>query len=141
MPKVDFSKIEDQPESGFVILPEGLYPVKLIAIDTDKTTRDGSEMWALTFVITGGPFEGRYIYDLMPFSERALPRVKLICSRLGVDVTKDGPIDVERGHILNTTCEVQVAHEEYEGKTRAKIPYDGYKEVSKPASGNERMPF
>ena len=82
----------------------------------------------------------------MVFSQKALPRVKLICSRLGVDVA--GEIDLKPEHLIEKTCLVTVTIEEYEGdegkvKKRNSVPFSGYELASGADEDDdeENMPF
>ncbi|MDI6794806.1 MAG: DUF669 domain-containing protein [bacterium] len=82
MPKVDFSTIDDVQD--FSPIPDGQYLSRLSEIE-ETTTQYGDELWKLRFEVIEGEYAGRYIFDNMVFSKAALKRVKLICSRLGID--------------------------------------------------------
>ena len=81
----------------------------------------------------------------MFFSQAALKRVKLICARLGLDVS--GEIDLTPSLITGRTCYVTVGIEEYEDhqgnlKKRNVVPFAGYERAdadntSAPATGGE----
>ena len=88
-----------------------------------------------------------------------LKRVKLICSRLGLDVS--GELDLAPSSIKGRTCNVTVEVEEYkdsEGKTKKRnvVPFAGYEKADESAadpyaengegsgsedSGEESLPF
>ncbi len=143
MPKVDFTKIGDIAE--YAPLPEGEYPCRLTQVEQTQT-RNGDDLWRLRFVVTAGEFTGRYIFDNLVFSPKALPRVKLLCNRLGVDV--NGEVDLRPDHLLQRQCLVTVAIEEYadeEGATkkRNRVPFAGYEAVAAETEddGDEHLPF
>ena len=137
MPKIDFNHVDDVQD--FSPLPDGQYLCRLAEVE-EAATQYGDEMWKLRFVVESGPHRGRYIFDNMVFSDAALKRVKLICSRLGLDVS--GELDVTPALIKGRTCYITVESEEYEDqegntKWRNVVPFAGYEragDASKSAS-------
>ena len=126
MPKIDFSKIDDVQD--FQPLPDSDYLCRLSEIEEASTTQ-GDEMWKLRFEVIEGEHKGRYLFDNLVFSEAAMKRAKLICSRLGLDVS--GELDLTPGMIEGRTCYVTTEVEEYEDnegriKRRNVVPFAGY---------------
>lgn len=126
MPKIDFSQIDDVQD--FSPLPEGDYLCRLAEIE-ESTTQNDDELWKLKFEVIEGEYAGRYVFDNMVFSEAALKRAKLICSRLGLSVS--GEIDLAPGMIEGRTCYLTVEIDEYEDsegriKKRNVVPFAGY---------------
>ena len=126
MPKVDFSTVDDVED--FSPLPEGKYLCRLTGIE-EASTQYGDELWKLRFEVIEGEHAGRYIFDNMVFSQAALKRVKLICSRLGLDVS--GEIDLTPALLEGRTVWVEAQTEEYEDKEGRKkkrnvVPFAGY---------------
>lgn len=126
MPKVNFPEVPDA--QNFSPLPEGKYLCKLIEID-ESTTRNDDEMWKLHFKVIKGEYKGRILFDNLVFSEAALKRAKLICSKLGLDTSQE--IDVTPDLLLNRKCYLLVGIKDYEndkGETRKGnvIPFAGY---------------
>ena len=151
MPTLDFSKIEDVQD--FSPLPDGKYLCQLSEIE-ETTTQHDDEMWKLRFEVIEGKFIGRLIFDNLVFSEAALKRAKLICSRLGLDVS--GELDLTPKLIEGRKCYVSVVTEEYEddeGNTKKRniVPFAGYERISdagspdsspkKDDSNEEHLPF
>ena len=144
MPKIDFSKIEEVDD--FSPLPDGEYHCKLAKIE-EATTVNSDEMWKLRFKVIEGEYAGKLIFDNMVFSPAALKRVKLICSRLGLDVSSE--VDLTPEMILNKTCILTVTTEEYEDsegrkKKRNVVPFAGYARTEggdKSFEPQEDMPF
>ena len=138
MPKVDFSKVDDVQD--FRPLPDGKYFCRLSEIE-EAATQYGDEMWKIRFEVIQGEYTGRFIFDNLVFSEAALKRVKLICSRLGVDVSKE--MDITPDLLQNRKCYVSVVTEEYEDaegkiKKRNVVPFAGYaKADTEPSSGQD----
>ena len=67
-------------------IPEGKYVCKMAEIE-EASTKNGDEMWKLRLEVVEGAHAGRYLFDNLVFSAAAMKRVKLICSRLGIDVS------------------------------------------------------
>lgn len=142
MPYVEFGEIEEG--QSFKPLPRGKYLCQLVDI-AEKTTRTGAEMWNMKFEVASGDYLGRFIFDNLVFSDAAKPRVKLICSRLGLDTTKG--IDLTPNTILNKVALLTVEVEEYIDNTgqrrmRNSVPYEGYELAEQPPQqvehGSER---
>jgi hypothetical protein len=126
MPKLDFNGVDEVDD--FSPLPDGSYLCRLAEVEEDST-RNGDEMWKLRFAVEDGPHAGRYIFDNMPFTAAAMKRVKLICSRLGLDT--GGEIDLTPELIKGRTCVRTVHTEEYtddQGQTKRRnvVPFAGY---------------
>ncbi len=137
-PVVDFPSTPDADE--FSPIPEGQYLCKVIESKKLDNTAKGFEQWQLTFEVVDAKSEycGKRFWDRLFFSEGGMPRVKLICSRLGIDVTKK--IDLEPEMLLEKFVNIEVIIDEYEyegedGKKkgkRNKVPFAGYEEVEQP---------
>jgi hypothetical protein len=130
MPKVDFTHIDDVQD--FTPIPPGRYLCKLVEIE-EATTQYGDEMWKMRFQVVEGKHNGRFVFDNLVFSEAALKRVKLICSRLGLNV--GGELDLTPEMLKNRTCYLTVQTEEYEDdegnqKPRNVVPFAGYDSAS-----------
>lgn len=130
MPKVDFSHVEDVQD--YTPIPPGKYLCKLIDVEEARTQYD-DEMWKLRFQVIEGPHAGRSLFDNLVFSAAALKRVKLICSRLGLDVT--GELNLTPDMIKGRSCYLTTQVEEYvdaedRKKMRNVIGFAGYEKVS-----------
>lgn len=149
MPKVDFSKVDDVQD--FSPLPDGKYLCQVSEIE-EATTQYDDEMWKLKFEVVEGEHKGRFIFDNLVFSEAALKRAKLICSRLGLDVS--GEVELTPSMLKGRRCYLSVLTEEYEdseGKTKKRnvVPFAGYEKVkgnteasqSSDDDSEENMPF
>jgi hypothetical protein len=126
MVHVNFADINDVQD--FEPLPDGDYQCRLADV-IEATTKNGHPMWKLKFVVIDGEYAGRYIFDNAVFSEAALPRVKLICGCLGLDVTE--AVDLSPEDLLDRRCTVTVYSDEYEdfeGYTKSvnRVPFNGY---------------
>jgi len=151
MPKIDFGHVDDVQD--FSPMPAGKYLCQLSGIE-EASTQHGDEMWKLRFEVTKGPYAGRLIFDNLVFSEAALKRAKLICSRLGLDVSKELDLTPEliKGRVAMLTVGVE-PYEDAEGRTKQRnvVPFAGYERASEsdapPADtggeddGEEHLPF
>ena len=126
MPKIDFSQVSDA--EGYTPLPDGEYPCQLTDIELDRT-RSGDEMWKLRWKVATGEHTGRLLFDNLVFSEKAMSRVKLVCSVLGIDTSAE--VDLEPVMLLDKEAMISTFQQEYtdqQGQTKMvnKIPFDGY---------------
>lgn len=131
MPTVNFAGVEEAQD--FSPLPEGPYLCALKAIDDTKETQAGDEMWELKFVVVEGDFAGRSIYDRISFGKKALSRVKLLCSRMGLDVSGDLNVtpDLLKGKQVWVTVEIEdYTDSKGQDRKRNSVPFAGFMEAS-----------
>lgn len=130
MPKVQWDNVEDT--QTFAPLPEGAYVVEVAEVYPDKTTKNGDEMWRIEFEILEGQYRGRKLFDNMVFSQKAMPRVKYVCSKLGIETkgTKElTPADIYRRKcLLTTTVEDRIDEQTGIVRKQNRIPWNGYAE-------------
>lgn len=134
MPKLDFSQIEDVQD--FAPIPPGKYLCRLVEVEESKTQND-DEMWNVRFEVIEGDQKGRAVFDRLVFSQAAIKRVKLICSRLGLDVS--GSLNLTPELVKGKTCYLNVQIEEYldeeeNPKKRNVVPFAGYERADKAAA-------
>lgn len=103
MPKVDLSKVPDQ--EGFASIPTGEYRAVIETI-YERQSNKGDEMWGVLWRIIEGDYVGRGVFDNLTFSEKAMWRVKLVCSRLDIDVS--GEIDLIPSMLHGKQCFISV---------------------------------
>ena len=130
MPKIDFGHVDDVQD--FSPIPAGKYLCRLSGIE-EASTQHGDEMWKLRFEVIKGPSAGRLIFDNLVFSEAALKRAKLICSRLWLDVSKELNLTPEliKGRVALLTVDIE-PYEDAEGRTKQRnvVPFAGYERAS-----------
>lgn len=140
MPRIDFNNVDDVQD--FSPLPDGKYLCRVAEVQV-SATQYGDEMWKLRFVVEQGPHRGRFLFDNLVFSNAAMKRVKLICSRLGLDVSRE--LDLTPALIEGRSCSVTVETEDYEDteghpRRRNVVPFAGYERAdpaaATPAAGN-----
>lgn len=111
--KLDFSGVE-----AFVKCAEGQHVVKLTEIEENES-QAGNDMLSATFKVVKGPSTGATLYDNFVLTEKALWKLQSFLTAVGIKA--DGKVMLDLDKLIGKMCIVEVEHEEYEGKTRAKI--------------------
>ena len=111
--KVDFSGVE-----VFNRAPEGTHVVKVASVE-EVTFQGGNEGFKVAFEITKGAGKGARVYENFPLVDTALWKLKSLLVSIGMKA--DGRVTLDTDKLIGKTLEIDVYHEEYEGKTRAKV--------------------
>lgn len=111
--KLDFTGIE-----AYVKCAEGQHVVKLVDIE-ETESQAGNDMLNATFQVVKGASTGAKLYDNFVLTEKALWKLQSFLVAIGMKA--DGKIVLDLDKLIGKQCIVEVAHEEYEGKTRARI--------------------
>lgn len=132
MPHVDFPNIPD--DKDFAPIPAGDYFCKCTDVEVGESS-NGNEMWTLTWTIQEGEYQQRRLFDRLVFTEKAMPRIKLVCSRLGIDTS--GPMNLSswmfEGRLATITTFVEsYTTKDGEERKRNTVPYRGYEYVDQP---------
>jgi len=140
MPRIDFPSIPNVDE--FDLMPDGKYACHLEEVEEDVTKR-GDEMWRLRFTVDEGEHSGRLIFDNMVFSPKAMPRAKLICQCLGLDVSQSSDLNPE--DLIGRRCVISVITQDYQDnsgqeKQRNQVPWNGYEFAPDAVGGDEGDP-
>lgn len=112
---VDLSGVEASRKA----IPEGTYEV-VVNGATQKDSRDGNPMIAFEFEVTEGAHKGAKLYENCSLQPQALFKLKSVLMALGMDIPNKA-FDLNLRDLVGLTCEVEVGHEVYEGKKRARI--------------------
>lgn len=112
---VDLSGVEASRKA----IPEGTYEV-VVNEATQKDSRDGNPMIAFEFEVTEGAHKGTKLYENCSLQPQALFKLKSVLLALGMDIPNKA-FDLNLRDLVGLTCEVEVGHEVYEGKKRARI--------------------
>jgi hypothetical protein len=126
-------------EKGYPPIPEGPYRSKIVEVKTNCTSSKGNEQWKIRWEISEGTYRGRLLFDDFTFSEGGLKKVKLVCDRIGIDVT--GEVELTADMLLGKEAIVTTFHEPYDGQIRNKIGFDGYESVLPRNEDGEEPPF
>ena len=125
--KIDFSNVE-----AYVKCEEGEHVVKLIEIE-ETESQSGNDMLNATFQVIKGNSTGAKLYDNFVLTEKALWKLQSFLVAVGIKA--DGKVVLDLNKLIGKTCIVEVAHEEYDGKTRARI--QEFKKLAKKADDDE----
>ena len=111
--KLDFSNVQ-----SYKRCEEGIHTAKLVALE-DKETQSGDDMLAATFEVIKGESEGARVFDNFVLTEKALWKFKMALVAMGV--AAEGKVVIDYDKLIGKSCDIEVAHEEYNGQVRARI--------------------
>lgn len=124
MPHVDF-------ESS-AAMPAGTYGAKV----ENCVENAGKSNVEITWKITEDPSAahlGETVTDYLSWKNQgSAKRMKLILRRLGFNPPDVGGFDFSASELIGRTAVIEVVHEDYNGETRARIPYAGVHQGVKP---------
>ena len=129
---VDLSGVEASRKA----IPEGTYEV-VVNEATQKNSRDGNPMIAFEFEVAEGAHKGAKLYENCSLQPQALFKLKSVLLALGMNIPNKA-FDLNLRDLVGLTCEVEVGHEVYEGKKRARIlQYNDPEETQDEEDGDE----
>ena len=106
-PSIDFSEVKD-PEP----IPDGNYLASIVEAK-EGTSKNNNPKIDLHWRVESGPFEGRYVFDTLTFTEKAAGRVKAVLKALDfpADFKGDVPLDDLIGKSAMITVGTEVSTE------------------------------
>ena len=110
--KLDFSGVET-----FQRASEGIHTVKIATAEVTKS-QGGNDMITVSFEVTKGADKGARVYENFPIMEAALWKLKGLLTAVGMKA--DGKVQLDVDKLVGKVCQINVKHEEYDGKTRAR---------------------
>lgn len=126
--KLDFTNVE-----SFAKAAEGRHRVKIVEID-EQTSQGGDDMLVFVFEVTKGESKGARVYENCVLTDKALWKLQQILQAIGIKC--DGKVALDLDKLIGKVCEIDVFHEEYEGRTRARIG-EFFKATSAKSSDDE----
>lgn len=139
MTKIDFSQVSDAQD--FSPVPDGEYECSLVDVELCWTS-DGHEMWSLRWKIQDGEYSGRLLFDNVAFTQKAMPKLKLICESCGLDVSAEldlvPDLVLGRQAMVTTYIDKYIDRQSGNEKARNSVPWSGYRPVP---SSNPSTPF
>lgn len=111
--KIDFSGVETYERA-----PEGTHVAKIATVE-ETTFQSGSDGFKVAFEITKGAGKGAKVYENYPLVDTALWKLKTLLE--AIKIKCDGRIMLDTDKMIGKLCEIEVSHEEYDGKTRARL--------------------
>lgn len=112
---VDLSGVETSRRA----IPEGTYSLVVNQVE-QKTSREGNPMIAFEFEVSEGPHKGAKLFENCSLQPQALFKLKSVLLALGMEIPNKA-FDLNLKDLIGLECEVEVGHETYEGKKRARI--------------------
>ena len=111
--KLDFTGVQ-----SYKRCEEGIHTAKLVQLD-DKETQNGDDMLAATFEVIKGDSVGAKVFDNFVLTEKALWKFKLALEAMGIKT--EGKVVLDLDKLIGKVCDIEVAHEEYNGQLRARV--------------------
>ena len=111
--KVDLTGVE-----SFQRCAEGLHTVKIATAEV-KQSQGGNDMIVIAFEVTKGVDKGARVYENFPLVDKALWKLKGLLQAIGMKA--DGKVSVDLDKLIGKVCNINVQHEEYDGKIRARV--------------------
>ena len=111
--KLDFTGVE-----SFQRAAEGKHLCKIAQVD-EKTSQGGNDMLTVQFEVIKGESKTARVFENYPLIDTALWKLKGLLQAIGMKA--DGKVQLDLDKLVGKTCMVVVKHEEYEGKTRARV--------------------
>lgn len=112
---VDLSGVESSRKT----IPEGTYTL-IVNAANQKNSSNNNPMIAFEFEVADGPYKGVPLYENCSLQPQALFKLKSVLEALGFEIPNKA-FDLNLRDLIGLTCEVEVGHEVYEGKKRARI--------------------
>lgn len=111
---VDFS---DTEASG--VIDEGDYLAEVEEVEKKVSDNSGADYLAITFKVAEGPFKGKKLFHNCSLQPQALFNLRGVLEALGFEVPQ-GVMELDVADMIGESCGVTVAHEQYQGKTKAR---------------------
>lgn len=130
---VDFSDTETQ-----AVLEEGDYLLKVDDVEKKQSDNSGADYLSITFKVDEGPFEGKKVYHNCSLQPQALFNLRGVLEALGFEVPT-GVMELDPADMIGETCGAAIAHETYQGKTKAR-PVEFFTAEELEGRGDEPAP-
>lgn len=113
--KVDLSGVESSQKA----IPEGEYVVSVNDASIESSSK-GNDYIKFEFEVIEGSHKGAKLYHNCSLLPQALFNLKNVLEALGFDIPTKA-FDLDLSDLLGLECEVEVGHETFEGKKKARI--------------------
>ena len=113
--KVDLSGVESSQKA----IPEGEYVVSVNDASIESSSK-GNDYIKFEFEVIEGSHKGAKLYHNCSLLPQSLFNLKNVLEALGFDIPTKA-FDLDLSDLLGLECEVEVGHETYEGKKKARI--------------------
>ena len=109
----------DGVETGYKAVPEGTYEVRVKEIEAGTSQANAPKL-DFKFEIISGKNKGSILFYTCSLQPQALFKLKVVLEALGYEIP-EGNFNLDIDELIDLECSVEVAHETYEGKKRARI--------------------
>lgn len=106
-------------KTGGKVLPEGRYQVKVAEAEI-KESSTGNGYVAFTFEVVEGKHKKAKLFHNCSLQPQALFNLKALLEALEYEIP-DGEFSLDLPELIDLECVVEVEHETYEGKKKARI--------------------
>lgn len=101
-------------------IPEGNYIAEVDSIEVKMSENSGNSYLAFTFIVTEGKSKKQKLFHNCSLQPQALFNLKGVLLALGFDIPED-EFELDTEALVGAQCGLEVAHEVYEGKKKARI--------------------
>lgn len=112
---VDFTGVE----AGGVTVPEDKYEVEVEVVNSETSDNDNDYL-AWEFKISEGKQKGKKLWHNTSLQQQSLWALRGLLEALGIEIP-DEPLDLDLEDLVGRTVGVEVQHETYNKKTKARI--------------------
>lgn len=119
MTKVDFS----DSEGGGALVEQGTYPCTVTGMEIKHAQTTGNPYYAFEFTIASGAFADRKLWlnNMIGAKDRNYYLRMTLEGITGEDVPLDADVEIVERDYIGRGCNVQVVHEERNGKVYATV--------------------
>lgn len=133
-----------QEIGNFEVLPEGTYIFRIDDV-TDNISKNGDPMINVRFIVVDGDYAGRKIWDNIIIPEQNSPAIKIKGRTMHflhcIKEPYEGKFDWNSEMWVGKAVTIRVYHDEYNGKTRAKVAEYILDEDNQEVADSETVPF
>lgn len=109
------------PDGDFGLMPQGKYPVKVIAADVHDSKSSGNPTWYLDLEVYGDTYAGKKLWLMIGMGDKSASMRKGTLTALGLDTSGDMDLDLI-DDVLNRKALAEVYHEKgQDGEMREKV--------------------
>ena len=112
-------KVNMEGVESFRRCPEGQWLAKLKKIELGESQGSGDECLKAQFEVIDGRAKGDTVFETFSLNEKALWKLKGFLEAIGMKST--GKLNLDLDKLEGKVCIIDVIHDEYQGKKRAKI--------------------
>ena len=112
--KLDMTGVE-----SYTRCPEGEWLAKLSSIEEGTVQGSGDDCLKARFEVIKGSAEGCAVFETFSLTEKALWKLKGFLEAIGMKA--NGKLSLDLDKLEGKVCIIDVIHDEYNGKKRAKI--------------------